>query len=185
MIPAEVRRFIEHEIKKQMNVILSGSAGENTAMNETIENLYPGMASVQTRPVMHPYGFASRAPRNTISVTARQGENPGNRIVLGHRDANRPEIENGETSVYNMNGYELRLKGDSIVVAKGEDFETCVVGETLVELLDSILTELTTHTHLGNLGAPTSPPQNAANFTNLKTQYLANEKILAKDGGRY
>lgn len=185
MITPEIRRFIQQEIIRHMNVILSGSAGDATVNSETIESLYPGMPSIPDRPVMHPYGMASVAPKNTISVTARQGENPGNRLVLGHRDSKKPTLQTGETAIYNLNGYEVRLKGDSIALGKGGTFETAVVGETLVTLLSNLLTEISTHTHLGNMGAPTSPPQNTASFTNLKTQYIDNNKILAKDGGRF
>lgn len=185
MITPEVRRAIEQEIRKHMNIILSGQAGANSVTTETIDNLYPEMPSMTDRPIMHPYGFVSRAPAKTISVTARQGENPGNRLILGHRDAARPQLESGESGIYNLNGYEVRLKGDSIVLGKNGTFETAVVGETLVTLLSNLITELSTHTHLGNMGAPTSPPQNSVAITNLKTQYLDNEAILAKDGGAF
>jgi len=80
--------FVRKEIERQLNVILSGQAGANTSTeNETIDNLYPGMPSIESRPVMHPYGFVSRAPRKTISVTGKQGAGPQNRMTLGHRDS--------------------------------------------------------------------------------------------------
>lgn len=181
----EIRKFIQDEVKKQVNIILSGQAGANTQFVETIDNLFPGMPSILNRPVLHPYGYVSRAPQGTLSVTARMGDHAGNRMVIGHRDANRPAVGPGESAIYNVNGYEVRLAAGTVQIGKNGTFETAVVGDTLVTLLSQLLDLLATHTHIGNLGAPTSPPQQASDFTQLKSDFVANERILAKDGGRF
>lgn len=186
MTDSEARRFMKMEIERQVRIILSGSAGDNNQFSETIENLYPGSPGIPARPVMHPYGIVSRAPRGTLQVTARQGEHSGNRLILGHRDANRPALEEGETAVYNVAGYQVRLNKASVTIGKGGVFETMVVGETLAQLLGDLIELLAMHTHSnGNEGAPTGAPLEAADFTQLKTQNIDNGKILAKDGGRF
>ena len=74
---------------------------------------------------------------------------------------------------------------DSIKFGKDSDFEVVPVGETLKDFLVSLIELIVQHTHLGNLGYPTGVPQNAADFTQLQANNLDNEKILAKDGGRF
>lgn len=103
----ELQRFVKQEVARQLNVILSGSSGDNTKIeNETINSLYPGSPQISARPVMHPYGIASRAPVGTIQVTAKQGADAHNRIVLGHRDDLRQGlgIKEGETMIYASDG---------------------------------------------------------------------------------
>ena len=187
MIDSDLRRFIIQEIRRQVHVIMSGSAGTNTAFVETIDNLYPGMPSYPDRPIMHPYGVVSRAPAGTISVTARQGDHPGNVLVLGHRDKNRPtDLAVGETSVYSFGKYQVRVLNGQIQLGKDGTFETMVVGDTLKEFLIALLDSLIAHTHItSSPGAPTSVPINVSEFIQEKANYISNDKILSKDGGRF
>jgi len=186
MITPEIKRFINLEIKRQVNIIMSGTAGATSQHTETINDLYPGMGEIPDRPIMQPYGFASRAKEGTVSVTARQGDHPGNVVTLGHRDKDKPaDLDAGESSVYSSGKFEVRVLNGQIQVGKNGDFETVVVGDTLKTLLISLIDTIVQHTHLGNLGYPTGFPQNAAAFNILKANTLSNDKILAKDGGRY
>lgn len=108
MLDAEILRAIRQEVARALNVLLSGQAGANTAEKETVDSLYPGSPSIPDRPVMHPFGFVSRAPAGTISVTGRQGASPENRLVLGHRDSTRPaDLEVGEAILYASDGEQV------------------------------------------------------------------------------
>lgn len=186
MFDAEEIRFIREEIKKQIRVVAFGSAGTNTQDVEDVQQLYPGMPNIEKVPVSAPYGYASRAPQDTIEVTARVGEHPGNRVVLGHRAPDRPTgLAVGEMTIYSKAGYAIRVRNDKIEVGKGGEFEPVVVGETLKELLIAVLDAIASHTHIGNSGFDTSPPKNAADFTGAKADFLDNDKILAQDGGRF
>lgn len=133
MTDPDIIRFIRTEIAKQLNVILSGVAGTTTKESEDIEQLFPGMATITSRPVMHPYGISSRAPKGTISVVGRQGEHYGNRLVLGHRDKNRPEVQEGEVFLYNEHGGIIRLKKEGLDIERNG-----------VELLEQLIKLLTT-----------------------------------------
>lgn len=105
-----IKRFVRDEIKRQLNIILTAQAGSNDNETETIENLFPGSPSIPERPVMHPYGFASRAPSKTLSVVAKHGADPSNRMILGHRDKNRPtDLEAGEAIIYSEDGNRIKL----------------------------------------------------------------------------
>lgn len=182
MVDSETLRFIRQEIEKQLSIILCAETGQNTSQIETIQNLFPGMPGVTDRPVMHPYGYVSRAPQGIINVVARMGSHPGNRIVLGHRDKDRPsDIEEGESAIYSFGGYTVRMLNDRAVIGKEGETETLVVGETLKELLSALLDAIAGHSH----PSPGAGPTNTVTFINLKNNYVENDKILAKDGGRF
>jgi len=185
MIDSETKRFIMTEIQRHMNVIASGSAGQNTSQTENINNLFPGMPPLENRPVMHPYGVVSRAPSDIISVTARQGTHPGAYLTLGHRDFNRPAIEIGESAVYSLGKFQITLKNDKILIGKDGVFEEIVMGETLRQFLITFIDIFIAHQHQGNLGYPTTVPTNSVDATIAKTDFLDNSKILSKNGGRF
>lgn len=123
MLDSDTIRFIREEIRRQVNIVLPAVAGETSDVEtESIEELFPGMPTITERPVMHPYGFASRAPRGTASVVARVGEHTGNRMVIGHRDKDRPEdLEAGEAALYNENGDILLMKKNDVQLQAKQD----------------------------------------------------------------
>lgn len=180
MNDSELKRWVREEIARQIIVITSGTAGDNTAESETIDSLYPGSPSIPTRPVMHPYGFASRALKGSIQVTAKVGADPSNRMVLGHRDSKRPaDLETGESVLYSSEGYQLRAMLDGLRVVKGDKKFALLLGEDLIAVLAKIIDVLVIHTH----GPPGTPPTNAADFTNIKTQDLAGTTLLSTQEG--
>lgn len=186
MMDAELTRFIREEVKRQLNVVLNAQAGSNDEQTEVIDALYPGMPGIGSRPVVHPYGFASRATAGTISVTVRTGEHPGNRMVIGHRSAARPkDLSEGETIIFSKGDYRIKIENGQVLVGKGTDYEPVVVGETLRQFLISLVNLVILHTHEGNLGYETSEPLNFQDFQDLREENLDNKKILAEDGGRY
>ncbi|HKQ69134.1 MAG TPA: phage baseplate assembly protein V [Polyangiaceae bacterium] len=74
-------------------------------------------------------------------------------------------LDNAGIVVEDKNGNKLTLdsagvtiKAAQIKVGDGASSEKLVLGTTLASLLDSFQTALMTHTHTGNLGAPTTPP---------------------------
>jgi len=185
-LDAEVKRLIIKEIHRQMNIITGGAAGTNTNTTQDIDSYMPGHPPIPARPFMHPYGHVSRAPRGTICVTAQQGEHPGNKLTLGHRDPNAPAVEVGETAVYSLGKYTVKVSNEKLELGKDGEYETMVVGDTLKEFLVALLEILVRHRHIVTApGAPSGPPIEATEFTDLNTNYLTNDKILAKDGGRF
>lgn len=117
MNDVEIRAMIKEEVNKMVSgIILNGQAGATTVDVEDIDNMYPGMPTVTKRPVVHPYGYASRAPRGVLSVIARIGEHFGNRYILGHRDNKKPQLNEGETAVYSLGGHLLKVSNDQIEI---------------------------------------------------------------------
>jgi hypothetical protein len=187
MIDSELQRYIHTEIVRYTrDIVLNALSKDSKVLTEGVDQLFPGMGPQDDRPLAHPYGFASKAPDGTLSVVLRQGDHVGNRMVIAHRDPARPvDIAQGESVQYSKGGYEVRVKNGKIEIGKGGTFETAVLGDTLQKILVAILDAIVEHTHLGNLGFPTSPPQNAAVFTQIETSQVQNGKFLAKDGGGF
>ncbi len=121
MISSHEWAQLRREIATQMMVILSGNTAatqiDNVVGTESINNSPPGMPTIESRPVAHPYGMVSRAPKDTVQVVARQGDHPGNRIVLLHRDKDRPSLNAaGEVMMYDGFGNQVWMKDGKIVV---------------------------------------------------------------------
>lgn len=107
--------FMRQEIKRQVQLVLFGSAGATTPMTEDIQEMIPGMSTIPERPVMHPYGFASRAAMNTISCVIRCGDHAGNRMIFGHRDQFRPpDLNEGESAQYSSKFYQVRTSNTQV-----------------------------------------------------------------------
>lgn len=184
---AETQRYIKDQIKQQLNIILNAESGANTSQVETVNALFPGMPGIINRPVMHPFGFVSRAVQGTISVVAKIGSDIQNRMTIGHRDKGRPsDVEEGEMMIYSVGNFRVKISKTQVLVGKGTTYEPLVVGETLRQLLIALIQEIANNeTHLGNLGFQTSPPLDALELIDIQTQYLDNKKILAQNGGRF
>ena len=142
---AETRREVQEEVRRQVNIILFGSTAVTSedAASEDIDSLFPGMPTILQRPVMHPYGFVSRAVKKTISVVARVGDHIGNRMVIGHRDAGRPtDLDEGESSVYAQGGPRVNVRNSRIELGSTGASEPVVLGQVLLSALTEFNSEL-------------------------------------------
>lgn len=182
-IEPDLKRFIRHEIAKQMNIILTGVTGSSdpTKFVEDIEQLYPGADTITERPVMHPYGFVSSVPRGILQVVARQGEHPSNRLIIGHRDAARPtDLAEGTAKMYSLAGFQIYAGEDGLYVGKNSATEPLVLGTAANEFFSALLDLLIAHVH----PSPGAPSDKSADFTQLKTQTIEGNLLLSTgDGG--
>ncbi len=191
MTEAQIRKIIKDELAVHLQIISSGEAGTNTTTTEDIASLFPGMPTLTARPIMHPFGFISRAVKGLISVTAQQGNHPGNKMTLGHRDKYAPSVDVGESAIYSSSGYIVKCAGGKIQVGKNGTFQTVVCGENLAACLTAIISAIVAHTHpYIDTGAipplsETQPPTNAADFTSAQSSFIDNNNILAQDGGGF
>jgi hypothetical protein len=185
-----------------MQVILSGVTDGNTNQTESIGQLYPGMPTIENRPVVHPYGLVSRAPNGTIQCNARQGEHM-NWIVIGHRDSKRPQLAQGEVMLYNELGEKIYVSKGTVrtttpkIVDEAGDVrigsesanENFVLGKVFKKFAQDLLQQLAAETHVSGLpGYPTSVPQNAAQYNALKAtpindNAILSDKIFGEKGG--
>lgn len=79
----------------------------------------------------------------------------GNKITLDNSGV-KTEDKNG--NVITMDSSSVTIKSNQIKIGEGASVEKLVLGTTLNQLLTTWYTQISTHTHLGNLGGPTSPP---------------------------
>ena len=85
---------------------------------------------------------------DAAGITISDGVNGGNEVVM---DA-------AGVTVADKNGNKVILGAAGIQVGSSSAVESLVHGTTLAANVASFLISLSTHTHVGNLGAPTSPP---------------------------
>lgn len=180
----EIRRFVSDEVRRQLELVLTGQVATGIGadvQNELIANLYPGSPTTTARPVVHPYGYASRAPVGVLNVSVRQGADPGSRLIIGHRDSARPALQLGETVVYNFAGYQIKLGLTECTISNGSATETLVLGNVLLEFLNALMDLIANHTHPSE-GAP---PTEQAQFQQLIAQYLdpVPAILASKQGG--
>ena len=187
MLDPFIRKEIRDEVKRLMDVLLPAKAGVTTAQSEDIKELFPQMPTIQTRPVMHPYGLSSRAPTDTRSIIGRVGEHTTARIILGHLDDERANMtmNEGEVVLYNQYGQQIRLEENKINLGESAD-EAAVLGDTLVEMLGKVLDILIAGNFLivTGPGSPTAPnPTEVLKLTQYKSQYLttAATNILSQE----
>lgn len=182
MIDPEIVAFVRAEIARAANVILVGRSANATTQKEDIQELFTAMATIEKSPVMHPYGFVSRAKKSTTSVVARQGDHIGNRVVLGHRDDDRPAIEaEGEVMLYNANGDQVYLKSGKVIVTSDEvhltkenPSDAMALASVVNSNFDAIVAYLGNVTAGGNTLVP--PPLPA----NLQISDVASTKVKAE-----
>ena len=187
MIDSTIVSFVREEVRRQVQILMSGTSGENTHETESIEQMVPGMPTIAKRPIMHPYGFVSRAARGTVQVVGRMGDHASNRFVMGHRDKDRPvDLKEGEGAIYSVGKYQVRVLTDRIQIGKEGVFETLVLGDKLTSLLGDLITELGNHTHTCSVpGGLSTPPFQKAQIDLLKTEQVDGNKLLAEDGGGF
>lgn len=155
------RKWITDMVKQQVSIILSGNTAatqvDDVPGTESIDNLFPGCPTVEGRPVAHPFGLVSRAPKGTAQVTARQGEHPANRIVLSHRDKNRPALAaEGDVWLYDPRGNAVKLIDGKIVMKLAGTLELGEGASKGVARINDPVT-LNPATLIGALNAAPSP----------------------------
>lgn len=128
MITRDEWAMIRNLIVQISSVVMAGSSeksgNDNGDFFENIASLIPGHPTFEERPTAHPYGIASMAPDGTVQVTARQGESPENRIVIAHRDKNRPKLNAaGEVMMYDGFGNQIWMQDGKIVVKLDDKLE--------------------------------------------------------------
>lgn len=136
MNESEILSLVRRELARQLNIILTGKTANSTGdtASEDIKEMYPGMPTIEVRPVMHPYGFASRAIDDTISVVAMQGAQKQNRVIIGHRDGKRPKLDDaGDVILYDGTGKHIvkLSKSKGIEIDAGSDDPVSIKGKAV------------------------------------------------------
>jgi phage gp45-like len=129
------------------------------------------------------FGFTSHPPVGSEGIAVFIAGDRTNGFVI--RTENRTyrvkNLSEGEMAIYSMGGKKVHCGNDKIAIGESEDpssiDQPLVLGTELQTLLSDILTAISTHTHLGNLGIATGPPLNASTFTTLKASPVDDGEI--------
>lgn len=91
---------------------------------------------------------------NSTGIKIQDGTNKNEMILnsdgMSFKDANGNEVI--------LKSAGIVLSAPKIKVGSDSAMEPLVLGNTLVQVLQPFIMALLTHTHIGNMGAPTSPP---------------------------
>jgi uncharacterized protein involved in type VI secretion and phage assembly len=98
---------------------------------------------------------------DSSGVTVTDGANATNKITMAS-DGVTVEDKNGNQIVMESSG--VVIKSSGVLVGSDSAAEPFVLGQTFMSNVSTFITALSTHTHLGNLGAPTSPPMSPLNL---------------------
>jgi len=100
----------------------------------------------------HTIELADASGDEAIKITDNKNTN---KVTL---DKNGIKIEDNNGNSVTLSSSAITIEGSQIKVGANASQEGLVKGQTLVQLLTTLETALISHTHVGNLGAPTSPP---------------------------
>lgn len=119
-----------------------------------------------------------------LGVADGDEETPFVLTYLTNRTDKIPETAlDGSMVAKSRAGKKLWLQSDTRAnIAKGdaEPTEPLVLGNVVKQVLADFLDKVSTHTHPnGNMGAPTGPPVEAADFVAIKTGQVDNGNILS------
>lgn len=119
----------------------------------------------EDRQLMQHFGFIS-VPRKGDRVLLLQFGNVV--IAVASDSADRPAVNEGETALYREKEHYIILKDDGTIAIKASggvdiDGDLRVTGDVQDKsgTLDRLRQNYNKHTHVGNLGAPTSPTTDA------------------------
>ncbi|HEX8720456.1 MAG TPA: phage baseplate assembly protein V [Pyrinomonadaceae bacterium] len=92
---------------------------------------------------------------NKDGVTVSDGAHGGNKITL---DASGVTVEDKNGNKITMGAGVIQITGDSIRLGGSAAVDPIVLGLQFKTSVQQFVAALNAHTHIGNLGAPTSPP---------------------------
>jgi hypothetical protein len=85
---------------------------------------------------------------DATGIAIKDGVSSGNEVVM----------DSGGVTISDANGNKVVLASAGVQIGKAGATESLVHGTTLAMNVATFIMSLSTHTHVGNLGAPTSPP---------------------------
>lgn len=118
--------------------------------------------------------FSINREKQTVSVDC----GPTQFVMDGKADKITAKSKTVETLGSQLN----RVHGSKVKISKtatSEPTEPFVLGLVFKEMMEKLLTAISNHQHIGNLGVPTPPPLNKAEFEALKSSPVGDKKVLS------
>lgn len=170
-----IRMIIKQELASvYMATVQSNQSSQRVSASRF--NTDPGITNMRS---IQPFGLSSRAPVGTEALTIPVNHDPTHINLVGHFDKNKPDMADGETVLYDAFGHVIYLSQSKMQFGSKASAENMVLGQVFKTMMDTLLTAIATHKHVGNLGYETSPPENASDFTTLKSSPIDDNAILS------
>jgi len=169
MNEAQMINLIRRVVREELAPIMLATLKTNTSVQRSDVQRTPSEGVIQNLRNVQPYGVSSRAPAGTTMMTTPVAGDPSHILMTGAFDPNKPDMSDGETILYNAFGQLIYLKNGSIHLGVKAAAHPVNLGDVIQSVLSQFLADYAAHTHIGNLGAPTGVPNNAAAAEALKS----------------
>lgn len=179
MTESDIIKLVKRTMREQLAPILMGIVVSNESQNRSSAQRFDTDSPISNLRNIQPFGFSSRAPKGTPGLVVPIAGDPTHLNLVGHFDEGRPSGSDGETLFYNAFGQLIYLSNGKIQVGSKASAENMVLGQVFKSMMDTLLVAIKTHTHVGNLGYSTSPPENAADFDAIKASPVDDGAILS------
>lgn len=167
MNDSEIRSIIRQEIKQALTPVLMGFITSNEDVKRIMAKRMSNEGPMNVRSIQ-PFGLSSKAPPETQTLLVPIAGDPTNMNAVGNYDTNKPDVEDGEVSIYDNFGHEVYLSQDKMQFGSKDSANPMMLGDLVQECLSNMLQLIIEHNHMGNLGYPTGAPSNAIQFQQLK-----------------
>ena len=175
MTEAEMIRLVKRVVRQELAPILMGVISSNQDQNRSTVSRFDLDSQIPRLRNIQPYGVASRAPAGTECLTIPINADPTHINMVGHYDKSRPSMADGETILYDAYGHLVYLSETKMQFGSKASSENMILGQVFKTMMDTLLTAIENHTHVG-IGYP---PSNAAAFAAIKTSPIDDNAILS------
>lgn len=180
MMESEILKLIKKTVREELAPILMGSVVANKDQMRSDIKRFSDEGPIRGLRNIQPFGLGSRPPSGTDCVVAPVNSDVTHLNILGHFDKDRPEIQDGETILYNAQGQQIYLEGGKIHIGKKTTSNPAPVGNELKAFLLELISWLETHTHVITLpGLDSLPPTQVPDLTAIQANNIDNDEILS------
>lgn len=183
MTESEIIKIVRRVMRQELAPLLMATVKSNESVNRSTFQRNQSDSAVPNARNIQPFGVASRAPVGTSVLTAPCAFDPTHLNMVGAFDESRPEMNDGETILYNAQGQLIYLKNGSIHIGSKTAPHKITLGDVLQGMLSTMLGAIASHAHpYDDAGTPstTQPPNNAGVFTGLKSSPVDDGGILSQ-----
>jgi len=176
----EIIRLIRQVIKQELAPILMGSVVSNESSSRSTIQRFATESPIGNLRSIQPYGVSSRAPAGTQGLIVPVRSDPTHLNLVGHFDEGKPTTNDGETILYDAYGHVIYLSQTKMQFGSKSSAQNMVLGQIFkTAFAKALLDQLQLETHTGNLGYPTSVPNNAAQYLEIENSPIDDNAILS------
>ncbi len=180
MNESAIIKMVREIIKQELAPILMGTTVSNQSNTQATFQHFSSEAPIGPVRSIQPFGLSSRAPAGTSLLTVPVNADATHQNIVGHYDTAKPTTNDGETILYDAYGHVIYMSQSKVVLGAKTSTQNVVLGQILKTLFDNWLGYDQAQTHTGNLGYPTSPPLNAAQYAAIQASPVDDETMLSE-----